>query len=99
MKAIIAILYAAAVAVLSAIGFGYVFGHLSPKLAAASLMVGALAGMVSLWLERNRPQEKWKIDPLGSTVLIAFALFALLSFLWLAFESGDDLYVFSVNNL
>jgi hypothetical protein len=94
-----ALLYAIASAVLSAVGMAFAAGHLTQRLAVAALAIGAVVGTYSLWSERERPREAWKIDPIGGAALIVFALFALRCFLWLAFESGDQLWVFSPNNL
>jgi hypothetical protein len=99
MKIAVAILYAFASAVLSAIGMAFVAGRLTPQLAFAALSIGVVVALYSLWTERERRREAWNIDPVGSVVLIVFSLFALRCFLWLAFESGDQLWVFSPNNL
>jgi hypothetical protein len=77
----------------------FVAGHLTQRLAIAALAIGAVIGAYSLWSERERPREAWKIDPFSAVALIVFALFALRCFLWLAFESGDQLWVLSPNNL
>lgn len=99
MKLVAALLYATASAVLSSIGMAFVAGHLTPRLAAAALAIGVVVAVYSLWSERDRPRERWQLDPWGGAALIVFALFALRSFLWLAFEAGDHLWVFSPNNL
>jgi hypothetical protein len=77
----------------------FVAKGLNPQLAAAALAIGAVIGGYSLWSERRRPIEAWNVDQMGGVVLIIFGLFALRSFLWVAFEAGDQLWVFSPNNL
>lgn len=99
MKSICALLYATATAVLAAIALGFTTGKLTPGNAAAALSIGVIVGLFSLWFERKTEPEKWQIDPIGGAVLLIFTLFALRCFLWLVFEAGDNLWVFSVNNL
>jgi len=99
MRVAVAILYALASSVLSSIGMAFVAGRLTPPVASSALAIGLVMAAYSLWSERGNPREKWTIDPIGGVALIAFALFALRSFLWLAFEAGDQLWVFSPNNL
>lgn len=99
MKLAVALLYAAASSVLSAIAMAFVVGRLTPQLSAAALAIGVVIGAYAIWSERDRAREAWKIDPAGGFALIAFALFALRSFLWLVFEAGEQLWVFSPNNL
>ncbi len=99
MKVAIALLLAVAAAVLSAVALGLIAGSMLAWIAPASLALGASVGGFSLWQSRKGPRENWEIDPFGSLTLVAFALFALRSFLWLVFEAGDELWVFSPNNL
>lgn len=99
MRVAVAILYALASSVLSAIGMAFIAGRLTPQVASAALAIGVVIAAYSLWSERGNAGEKWKIDPIGGVALVVFALFALRSFLWLAFEAGDQLWVFSPNNL
>jgi hypothetical protein len=99
MRIAAALLYATASSVVSAIGMAMVAGRLSPMLAVSALLIGVIIGVYALWTERECPREAWGIDPVGGAVLIVFVLFALRCFLWLAFESGDGLWVFSPNNL
>ncbi|MEQ1859946.1 MAG: hypothetical protein ABMA13_08420 [Chthoniobacteraceae bacterium] len=98
MKLALATLYAIPAAVLSALVLAFARGQLDPAIAATSLGLGAVVGAFSLWSARA-PGEKWSVDPWGGTALVVFALFALRSFLWLVFESGDSIWVFSPNNL
>ena len=99
MKFVVGLLLSVAAAVLCAVGLATLGGGLGPWIAAVSLVFGACMGCFSFWQARNAPHERWAIDPFGSLTLIAFGLFALRSFLWLVFESGDELWVFSPNNL
>jgi hypothetical protein len=96
VKTALALLYATAAAVLAAIALAFACEKLSPPVAAALLAFGAVVGGFSL---RTTPREAWRIDPVGGLALLAFVLFALRSFLWLVFEAGDGLWVFSPNNL
>jgi len=98
MRYAVATLHTIAAAVLAAIALGFAVGSLTPLVALVSLALGVGVGVFSLWSSRDRC-EPWRIDPWGGAALVVFALFALRSFLWLVFASGDDLYVFSPNNL
>jgi hypothetical protein len=99
MKYAVALLLATAAAVLLAIALAIVGSGLHPVAAWISMGFGALVGIGALYAMRGYPRERWDIDPFGSLALIAFFLFALRSFLWLAFESGSEIWVFSPNNL
>jgi hypothetical protein len=99
MKAAVATLYAIAVAVLAGLVFGFLRGQLDSPGAALSLGLGCAVGAYALWSERRVRREKWNVDMWGGAAMVVFALFALRSFLWLAFYSGNGLLVFSPNNL
>jgi hypothetical protein len=99
MRFAVALLYATASTVVAAIGMALVSGELNPRLAASALAIGVVVGAYALWSERDRSDEKWVVDPIGGAALIVFGLFALRCFLWLVFESGGELWVFSPNNL
>lgn len=98
MKLAVAALIAIAATVLCAITLAFAAGSLGTGVALAAITAGAGVGAFSLWSGRGEG-EPWRIDPWGGAVLVVFALFALRSFLWLVFEAGDELWVFSPNNL
>ncbi len=98
MRLAVATLIAVAAAVLTAIALAFAAGSLTPAIALGALSTGAIAGVCSLWTSRAQ-REAWRIDAWGGAALVIFALFALRSFLWLVFTAGDELWVFSPNNL
>lgn len=98
MRLAVATLHALAAAVLLAVVLGFAAGQLNATVAIASLGLGSVVGIFSIWSTRAR-HDKWQIDPWGGAALLIFALFALRSYLWLVFNSGDEMWVFSPNNL
>jgi hypothetical protein len=100
MRFAVATLHAIAAAVFSAVVFGFAAGRLNPVVAAASLVLGAAIGLLSLWSSpKSSEPEPWRIEAWGGAALVVFALFAARSFLWLVFRAHDDLWVLSPNNL
>lgn len=98
MRYAVATLHTVAATVFAAIALGFAAGSLTLAVALAALGLGVGVGVFSLWSARDRC-ESWHIDPWGGAALFVFALFALRSFLWLVFAAGDELWVFSPNNL
>lgn len=99
MRLAVAALHVFAASVLTAVVLAFAAGQLNAAVALAALVVGVGAGTFSLRSGGNGCRETWKIGPWGGAALVVFALFALRSFLWLVFTSGDDVWVFSPNNL
>ncbi len=100
MRLALATLHVIAAAVFSGVLLGFAAGRLTPMVAAASLVVGAAIGLLSLRSSGQRAErDSWQIEAWGGAALVVFALFAARSFLWLVFRAGDDLWVFSPNNL
>ena len=99
MKYIAAILYAVSASVLLGIVFGFSGGGLNPRLAAWALAGGAATAVFSL-LQKSPARPRCKtLTGIEWSVIIAFALFSLRSFLWLVFTDGDEIKVLSPNNL
>jgi hypothetical protein len=88
-------LHVVAASSVTAVALAFMVGSLMRGVAFAALIVGMV---VALCGARGGTAPREKIDPVGGLALLAFALFALRSFLWLAFETGDELRVFSRNN-
>ena len=97
MRFVAATLYAVAAAVLLAVALAFAAGGLSPWIAAASLIAGAGLGA---WSLRGAPRsERPRLGPWEAAAIVAFTLFALRSFLWVVFATGDEIRVLSRNNL
>lgn len=91
------LLYFCSASTLAGLAFGY--GRpLSPGTAALALVIGGIAAALGAGFRRPRlPLQRPGVW--GWASLALFAFFALRSFLWLVFESGDQLLVLSPNNL
>lgn len=99
MKFVAAILYAVSASVLLGIVFGFADSGLNPRLAAWALAGGALTGIFSLVLNPFAATRRKRLTGIEWSVIVAFALFSLRSFLWLIFTNGDSIQVLSPNNL
>jgi hypothetical protein len=99
MKTVCAFLYAAASTVLAALVMGLALGGLSPRIAVIALTIGAVVGTCSMGLWRRGDSGQRRIGPWDWVAIVGFALFALRSFLWVVFTTGDEIRVLSPNNL
>lgn len=99
MKLVAAILYAVAVSVLSAIGLAFAQGGLRPGSAWIALASGLFIAAVTLWVQRSQRLVWSHPGPWEWAAIVAFVLFALRAFLWLAFTDGNVIAVLSPNNL
>ncbi len=98
MRAVVALLVAIGVSVAAAIVFGFIAGHLTPLMAAASLVCGA-GGAVYAWAKLRLSDEPTrKPSMLDWFVIACFGLFALRAFGWLLFVDGEDYSILSENN-
>ncbi len=91
------LLYFCSTSTLAGLALGY--GRpLSPGMAVCALGIGSIAAALGVGFPRPRAPLQ-RPGPWGWASLAFFAFFALRSFLWLVFESGDQLSVLSPNNL
>jgi hypothetical protein len=97
-RAVVALLVAMGVAVVAAIVFGFIAGHLTLLTATAALICGAGSAIYILKKVRLFDEPTRKPSVLDWFVIVCFGLFALRAFCWLLFVDGEDYSILSENN-
>src|SRR5437763_16739703 len=98
MKGIVAVLVGMSVSAVAAIAFGFIAGHLTALLAAASLLCGTAGAIYSLTTLSFPAEPTEKPRALDWLAICCFSLFALRAFCWLSFVDDADLSILSENN-
>jgi hypothetical protein len=98
MKGTVALLVGMSVSVVVAIALGFIAGHLTALIAAASLLCGAGGAIYSLTTLSFPAEPTEKPRVLDWLAICCFTLFALRAFCWLIFVDGEDLSILSENN-
>ena len=99
MRAVAAILYAVAMAVLAAIASAFFQRGLTTTTAALSLGIGTIVGLLAFWKTERAAHAARPFGLWDWVATVVFALFSLRAFLWLIFRDGDSIKVLSPNNL
>src|SRR5213593_597026 len=98
MKGIVAVLVGMSVSAVAAIAFGFIAGHLTALIAAASLLCGAGGAIYSLTTLNFPAEPTEKPRALDWLVICCFSLFALRALCWPIFVDGEDYSILSENN-
>src|SRR5438552_19158360 len=93
MKGIVAVLVGMSVSAVAAIAFGFIAGHLTALIAAASLLCGAGGAIYSLTTLNFPAEPTEKPRALDSLVICCFSLFALRAFCWLFLVDDEGLSI------
>ncbi len=101
MNAVASLLVAVCVSVLCAVALAFGFSGLNPAIAMTSLGLGAAAGVFQFlhYRKNNTAAEGRPVGPWEWLVIVAYALFSLRAFCWIAFVADDQIKFLSPNNL
>lgn len=98
MKAAAAVLVFVCASVTGAVALAFPLGGLTAGGAASAFAVGLALAAVA-WRGVSPPGERRTLSAWDVLLLSIFALASLRAFLWLIYQSGDELRVLSPNNL
>jgi hypothetical protein len=98
MKTAAGLLAATSGTVIIATILGLLLGRLTPLIAIVALIAGATTG-VCAYLKTSREKNTRPLTIWGWGAILLFGLFALRAFLWVLYQTEDELRILSPNNL